>query len=80
VPPPHVEPRPEASPEPAPRLTFEQRTPPPHRPTSVLRSPWFWGVTAAIVVAAAGASWYYLDVPTRDPTRGTLIPGVIAVP
>ena len=80
-PPPAIEPPrvpPPAPPPPA--LTFERPAAPPPRPRSgMLRSPWFWGITAAVVVAAAGTSWYYLDVPTHDPTRGTLGP-TIAVP
>jgi hypothetical protein len=66
-------------PEPATRVTFE-RPPaaPEHR--SVLRSGWFWGATAVVVLGAAGAGYYYLNVPNRDPTRGTLGPGVVPVP
>jgi hypothetical protein len=74
--PPRVEPRPEPS-----RLTFEQPTPaPPHEPPSLWRSRWFWGITAAVVLVGAGASYYYFTAPTADPTRGTLGPGVLPVP
>jgi hypothetical protein len=73
--PPHVPPP--AQPD---SLTFERPAPPPAHPhTSVLRSGWFWGVTAAVVVAA-GATYYVLAPPTRDPTKGTLGPGVVSVP
>ena len=73
--PPRVEPRPER-----PRLTFEQPTPAPRRDQPLWRSRWFWGITAAVVLVGAGASYYYLAAPTADPTRGTLGPGVLPVP
>jgi hypothetical protein len=75
--PPRVEPRPEPA-----RLSFEQPTPAPgpREPSSLLRSRWFWGITAAVVLVGAGASYYYLTAPTADPTRGTLGPGVLPVP
>jgi hypothetical protein len=60
-------------------LTFEQPTPAPRAQSSVLRSPWFWGI-AAVVLVGAGASYYYLTPPTAEPTRGTLGPGVLPVP
>ncbi|HMG24581.1 MAG TPA: hypothetical protein VK607_24765 [Kofleriaceae bacterium] len=62
---------------PTPALTFERAPPAPER-TSILRSGWFWGATAAVVVAT-GAGIYYFS-SSRDPTRGTLGPGVITVP
>ncbi|TMQ11477.1 MAG: hypothetical protein E6J90_05610 [Deltaproteobacteria bacterium] len=75
VPPARVEP----PPEPAPRLSFERpAAPPPRERASVLRSGWFWGATAIVVLAAAGATYYYLTPPTHDPTPGTL--GVLHVP
>jgi len=74
--PPRVEPRP----EPPPRLTFEQPAAPQREHSSFVRSRWFWGVTAAVVLIGAGATYYYLTPPTRDPTRGTLGPGVLPVP
>lgn len=74
---PHVEP----PPEPATKLTFERSTPPPAREhASLLRSGWFWGVSAVVVLAAAGTGFYYLGAPTHDPTKGTLGPGVLPVP
>ena len=73
--PPRVEPRPEPT-----RLTFEQPAPAPREPSSLLRSRWFWGITAAVVLVGAGATYYYLSAPTADPTRGTLGPGVLPVP
>jgi hypothetical protein len=73
--PPHVEPA-----QPATRLTFEQPMPPPaHERASVLRSGWFWGVTAVVVIGAAGTA-YFLHRPTEDPTKGTFRPGVLPVP
>jgi hypothetical protein len=45
-----------------------------------LRSRWFWGVAAAVVLVGAGTGYYYLNPATRDPTRGTLVPGVLPVP
>jgi hypothetical protein len=75
--PPHVEP----PAEPATKLTFERPvTPPARERSSVLRSGWFWGVTTVVVLAAGGAGYYYLNVPTHDPTKGTLGPGVLSVP
>ena len=82
APPPVVPPRVEPRPEPA-RLTFEQSAPAPapqREHPSFWRSGWFWGITAAVVLAGAGASYYYLSAPTRDPSRGTLGPGVLPVP
>ncbi|HSR96616.1 MAG TPA: hypothetical protein VLM79_06055, partial [Kofleriaceae bacterium] len=73
--PPRVEPRPEPA-----RLTFEQPTPAPREQPSLLRSRWFWGITAAVVLVGAAASYYYLTAPTAEPTRGTLGPGVLPVP
>jgi hypothetical protein len=73
--PPRVEPRPEPD-----RLTFEQPAPAPREQPGLLRSRWFWGITAAVVLVGAGASYYYLSAPTADPTRGTLGPGVLPVP
>jgi hypothetical protein len=79
VPPPVPPPRVAPPPEPAVRLTVERPPPPPER-RGVLRSGWFWGVTAVVVLGAAGAGYYYLHVPNRDPTRGTLGPGMLPVP
>ena len=78
--PPVVPPRIESPAEPATKLTFERPPPPAREHTSILRSGWFWGVTTAVVLAAAGAGYYYLEVPTHDPTKGTLGPGVLPVP
>jgi hypothetical protein len=74
-PPPRVEPLSEPN-----KLTFERQTPPSPERGGLLRSRWFWGITAAVVLGAAGASYYYLSAPTRDPMRGTLGPGVLPVP
>jgi hypothetical protein len=70
--PPRVEP-----PQELPRLTFE-RTPPPPPPErgGLLRSRWFWGITAAVVLGAAGATYYYLTPPVHEPTKGTLGPPI----
>jgi hypothetical protein len=74
-PPPRVEPP--AQPN---KLTFERQPPPSPERGGMLRSRWFWGITAAVVLGAAGATYYYLSVPTQDPMRGTLGPGVLPVP
>jgi hypothetical protein len=77
VPPPRVSP----PPEPAPALSSERPMPPPPREhRGILRSRWFWGATAIAVLAAAGATYYYLTPPTHDPTKGTLDPGVLRIP
>lgn len=68
-----------AASEPAAAIRFEhgaQDQP----PSSVLRSGWFWGVTAAVVLVAAGAGYYYFEHRPEDPTPGTLGPGVLSVP
>ena len=54
----------------------------PHHQPSIFASPWFWGITAVVVVGAvtAGGYFYYHDTPTGDPTHGTLGPGVVVVP
>jgi hypothetical protein len=70
--PPRVEPRP----EPPPSLTFEKPAAPQREQPSVLRSRWFWGVAAAVVLVGAGATYFYLNPPTRDPSRGTLGPAL----
>ena len=70
--PPRVEPRAEPT-----RLTFERTTtPPPRARGGLLRSGWFWGITAAVVVGAAGATYYYLSAPVHEPTKGTLGPAI----
>jgi hypothetical protein len=43
---------------------------------SILHSGWFWGIAAIVVVGAAGTGYYYLNVPSREPTRGTFGPGL----
>jgi hypothetical protein len=74
-PPPRVQPVPEPN-----TLTFERQQQPPPERGGLLRSGWFWGITAAVALGAAGATYYYLSAPTRDPMRGTLGPGVLPVP
>src|SRR5262249_21513597 len=78
-PPPLIPPRAPPPPQPPHQQLVLQTAPPARESHSVLRSGWFWGVTAVVAVAA-GASYYYLNPPNRDPTRGTLGPGMLAVP
>jgi len=69
-------PRPPPDAEPATASIALQRSPAAPAPKSLLRSGWFWGITAVVVVGAAGAGYYYLNVPNREPTRGTFGPPV----
>jgi hypothetical protein len=80
VPPPVPPPRVEPPPAPVVQLTVERPAPPPPEHHGVVHSGWFWGAAAVVVLGAAGAGYYYLHVPNRDPTRGTLGPGVLPVP
>ena len=69
--------------EPAPPVVVEKRpvtveTEPSGR--SIFASGWFWTATAAVVVGAAGGYYFFVHDRTEDPTRGTLVPGVITIP
>lgn len=45
---------------------------------SILRSPWFWGITSVVVLGAAAGGYYMFS--SEDPMRGSLGPGVLTVP
>jgi hypothetical protein len=80
APPPPLAPRPDDT-----RLISPEPTPPVDKPaskSSVLGSPWFWGITAVIVVGAAAGGYYvaFGNPFVEDPTKGTLGTGVIEVP
>ncbi len=86
VPAPHAEPviavPPTITVDPRPPITTIATIPvAPRKTGSIFASPWFWGITAVVVVGAAtvGGYFYYHDTPTGDPTHGTLGP-VVGVP
>jgi len=78
VPPPGAKVTPAPAPsEPAQLAPAGPPAPRPRKREGVLASPWFWGITGAVVVGTAGGLLYVYGSP--DPTRGTLGPGTLEV-